>query len=62
MVSVFPSREYELHTTRSWEFLGLESDGNVNSNSLWSKAGYGKDTIIGNLDTGTSYNPFSCFG
>ncbi|XP_078161809.1 subtilisin-like protease SBT5.4 [Carex rostrata] len=30
----------------------LESDGNVNSNSLWSKAGYGKDTIIGNLDTG----------
>ncbi|XP_078154553.1 subtilisin-like protease SBT5.4 isoform X2 [Carex rostrata] len=52
VVSVFPSREYELQTTRSWQFLGLESDGNVNSNSLWSKAGYGKDTIIGNLDTG----------
>ncbi|XP_078154580.1 subtilisin-like protease SBT5.4 [Carex rostrata] len=52
VVSVFPSRGYQLHTTRSWEFLGLESDGNVNSNSLWSKAGYGKDTIIGNLDTG----------
>ncbi|XP_078162318.1 subtilisin-like protease SBT5.3 [Carex rostrata] len=52
VVSVFPSREYELHTTRSWQFLGLESDENVNSNSLWSKAGYGKDTIIGNLDTG----------
>ncbi|KAF3322738.1 subtilisin-like protease SBT5.3 [Carex littledalei] len=52
VVSVFPSRGYQLHTTRSWQFLGLESDGNVNSNSLWSKAGYGKDTIIGNLDTG----------
>ncbi|KAF3321456.1 Subtilisin-like protease SBT5.3 [Carex littledalei] len=52
VVSVFPSRKHELHTTRSWQFLGLESDGNVNSNSLWSKAGHGKDTIIGNLDTG----------
>ncbi|KAJ3707947.1 hypothetical protein LUZ61_011652 [Rhynchospora tenuis] len=52
VVSVFPSRGYQLHTTRSWQFLGLESDGNVGSNSLWSKAGYGKDTIIGNLDTG----------
>ncbi|KAF3321463.1 subtilisin-like protease SBT5.3 [Carex littledalei] len=52
VVSVFPSRVRELHTTRSWEFLGLESDGYVNSNSLWKKAGYGKDTIIGNLDTG----------
>ncbi|KAF3321447.1 Subtilisin-like protease SBT5.4 [Carex littledalei] len=53
VVSVFPSREYELHTTRSWQFLGLESDGNViSNNSLWSKAGYGKDTIIGNIDTG----------
>ncbi|KAF3341508.1 Subtilisin-like protease SBT5.3 [Carex littledalei] len=51
VVSVFPSKAYQLHTTRSWEFLGLESDGYVNSNSLWKKAGYGKDTIIGNLDT-----------
>ncbi|KAF3321454.1 subtilisin-like protease SBT5.3 [Carex littledalei] len=59
VVSVFPSRKYELHTTRSWQFLGLESDGNVNSNSLWSKAGYGKDTIIGNLDTGISVWPES---
>ncbi|KAJ4799204.1 Subtilisin-like protease family protein [Rhynchospora pubera] len=30
----------------------LESDGTVGSNSLWTKAQYGKDTIIGNLDTG----------
>ncbi|KAF3319712.1 subtilisin-like protease SBT5.3 [Carex littledalei] len=52
VVSVFPSKAYQLHTTRSWEFLGLESDGYVNSNSLWKKAGYGKDTIIGNIDTG----------
>ncbi|KAJ3707949.1 hypothetical protein LUZ61_011654 [Rhynchospora tenuis] len=52
VVSVFPSREYQLHTTRSWQFLGLENYGNFGSNSLWTKAGYGKDTIIGNLDTG----------
>ncbi|KAJ3707946.1 hypothetical protein LUZ61_011651 [Rhynchospora tenuis] len=52
VVSVFPSRGYKLHTTRSWQFLGLETDGTFGSNSLWSKAQYGKDTIIGNLDTG----------
>ncbi|KAJ4758222.1 Subtilisin-like protease family protein [Rhynchospora pubera] len=52
VISVFPSRGYQLHTTRSWQFLGLESDGYMGSNSLWSKAGYGKDAIIGNLDTG----------
>ncbi|XP_078154145.1 subtilisin-like protease SBT5.4 [Carex rostrata] len=52
VVSVFPSKGHQLHTTRSWRFLGLESDGYVDSNSLWSKAAYGNDTIIGNLDTG----------
>lgn len=42
----------QLHTTRSWEFLGLEENGIVPKDSIWEKARYGEDTIIGNLDTG----------
>ncbi|KAJ0988189.1 hypothetical protein J5N97_006545 [Dioscorea zingiberensis] len=52
VVSVFPNRGYKLHTTRSWEFLGLEKLGRVPVDSLWTKARFGEDTIIGNLDTG----------
>ncbi|RZS02121.1 hypothetical protein BHM03_00032105 [Ensete ventricosum] len=52
VVSVFPNRGYKLHTTRSWEFLGLERDGRVPKQSLWSKARFGEDTIIANLDSG----------
>ncbi|ONK82020.1 uncharacterized protein A4U43_C01F35300 [Asparagus officinalis] len=52
VVSVFPSRAYKLHTTHSWEFLGLEKDGKVPKKSLWTKANFGEDVIIGNLDTG----------
>jgi hypothetical protein len=44
---------HQLHTTRSWEFLGLEGNGIVPKDSyIWEKARYGEDTIIGNLDTG----------
>ncbi|GMI66304.1 AUXIN-INDUCED IN ROOT CULTURES 3 [Hibiscus trionum] len=52
VVSVFMNKGRKLHTTRSWEFLGLEENGVVPSNSIWSKARYGEDTIIGNLDSG----------
>ncbi|XP_073004529.1 subtilisin-like protease SBT5.3 [Typha latifolia] len=52
VVSVFPNRGYKLHTTRSWQFLGLERDGRIPTESLWTKARFGEDTIIGNLDTG----------
>ncbi|KAK4797438.1 hypothetical protein SAY86_029764 [Trapa natans] len=52
VVSVFENRGKRLHTTRSWEFLGLEHDDAVPSDSVWKKASLGKDTIIGNLDTG----------
>ncbi|GMI98593.1 AUXIN-INDUCED IN ROOT CULTURES 3 [Hibiscus trionum] len=52
VVSVFLNKGRKLHTTRSWEFLGLEQNGFVASNSIWNKTGYGEDTIIGNLDTG----------
>ncbi|XVF21194.1 hypothetical protein REPUB_Repub12eG0069600 [Reevesia pubescens] len=52
VVSLFLNKGRKLHTTRSWEFLGLEQNGVVPSNSIWKKARYGEDTIIGNLDTG----------
>uniref|UniRef100_A0A7N0TVY2 Subtilisin-like protease n=1 Tax=Kalanchoe fedtschenkoi TaxID=63787 RepID=A0A7N0TVY2_KALFE len=42
----------KLHTTRSWEFMGLEQDGVATSQSLWKKSKYGKDAIIATLDTG----------
>ncbi|CAJ2633679.1 unnamed protein product [Trifolium pratense] len=43
---------HQLHTTRSWEFLGLEGNRILPKYSIWEKARYGDDTIIGNLDTG----------
>lgn len=52
VISVFPNRAHQLHTTRSWEFLGLEKYGAVHHGSLWEKARYGEDIIIGNLDSG----------
>ena len=54
MVSVFPNRGHRLHTTRSWEFLGMEEEGGrVRPGSLWAKARLGQGVVIGNLDTGT---------
>ncbi|KAJ7565203.1 hypothetical protein O6H91_02G052500 [Diphasiastrum complanatum] len=53
VVSVFPDKKNTLHTTRSWEFLGLEqTNGNIPESSLWQKAKFGQDVIIGSLDTG----------
>ncbi|KAG6755662.1 hypothetical protein POTOM_041495 [Populus tomentosa] len=52
VVSVFLNKARKLHTTHSWSFLGLEKDGVVPPSSLWKKARYGEDVIIGNLDTG----------
>ncbi|GFQ05873.1 subtilisin-like protease sbt5.3 [Phtheirospermum japonicum] len=52
VVSVFLNRGRKLHTTRSWDFLGLENNGKIRASSLWKKARFGEDTIIGNLDTG----------
>ncbi|XP_059629133.1 subtilisin-like protease SBT5.4 [Cornus florida] len=55
VVSVFENKMRQLHTTKSWNFLSLENnDGSVDSNSLWKKARYGEDIIIGNLDTGVT--------
>ncbi|KAF5186476.1 Subtilisin-like protease, partial [Thalictrum thalictroides] len=52
VVSVFLNKGRKLHTTRSWDFLGLENNGEIFPSSLWNKASLGENTIIGNLDTG----------
>ncbi|KAL7212676.1 hypothetical protein ACSBR2_015372 [Camellia fascicularis] len=60
VVSVFKSepRRYSLQTTRSWDFVNLlEQQGqhgftNTNNQQLLRKANYGKDVIVGVLDTG----------
>ncbi|KAI4307812.1 hypothetical protein L6164_030953 [Bauhinia variegata] len=52
VVSVFLNEMIKLHTTRSWQFLGLEENGTASEDSAWAKARYGSDTIIANLDTG----------
>ncbi|XP_059630931.1 subtilisin-like protease SBT5.4 [Cornus florida] len=53
VVSVFLNRRIKRHTTHSWNFLSLENNyGDVDSNSLWKKANYGEDIIIGNIDGG----------
>ncbi|KAJ4849971.1 hypothetical protein Tsubulata_004865 [Turnera subulata] len=52
-------RKYSTQTTRSWEFVGLEEGEGSNFNphfamgkDLLVKAGYGKDVIVGLLDSG----------
>ncbi|WVZ02282.1 hypothetical protein V8G54_023088 [Vigna mungo] len=51
VLSVFENRGRKLHTTRSWEFMGLEHKGLIPSDSIWKKARFGEGVIIGNLDT-----------
>ncbi|KAI5417289.1 hypothetical protein KIW84_042048 [Lathyrus oleraceus] len=51
VVSIFLNKRNELHTTQSWEFLGLERGGEYPTDSLWKKT-LGEDIIIGNLDSG----------
>ncbi|XP_058083435.1 subtilisin-like protease SBT5.3 [Magnolia sinica] len=52
VISVFLNKMVKLHTTRSWEFLGLEKNGKIPETSLWQKARFGEDIIIGNIDSG----------
>ncbi|RHN63362.1 putative tripeptidyl-peptidase II [Medicago truncatula] len=51
VVSIFLNEKYELYTTRSWDFLGLERGGGFPKDSLWKRS-LGEDIIIGNLDSG----------
>lgn len=67
VVSVIESQpdKYSLQTTRSWEFSGVEETKEWNSvknskrDKLLFKSKYGKDIIIGVLDTGIYLNSFS---
>ncbi|XP_059454060.1 subtilisin-like protease SBT5.6 [Corylus avellana] len=50
-------KKYSLHTTRSWEFIGLAGEEGDEKHwrrggELWSKARYGNDVIVGLLDSG----------
>lgn len=45
VVSVFPSRILQLHTTRSWDFLGLPE-------TVKRQATIESDIIVGVIDTG----------
>ncbi|KAL2467362.1 subtilase family protein [Abeliophyllum distichum] len=57
VVSVFRShpKKYSLHTTRSWEFVGLEERTKpyyLKKEDLLLKSKYGNDVIVGMLDNG----------
>ncbi|KAJ7968812.1 Subtilisin-like protease [Quillaja saponaria] len=60
VVSVYQSypKKYSLHTTRSWEFAGIEEaegpwrESKKEGDEFLFKAKYGKDVIVGLLDSG----------
>ncbi|KAL5718210.1 hypothetical protein ACHQM5_011139 [Ranunculus cassubicifolius] len=37
VISVFEGKRPQLHTTNSWEFLGMENHGELPTNSVWKK-------------------------
>ena len=60
MISVFENKERQLHTTRSWNFLGLETQEGVPSDSIWNVTRFGEDAIIANIDTGSVFSFVLC--
>ncbi|CAD6237223.1 unnamed protein product [Miscanthus lutarioriparius] len=52
VIAVIPDTLYKPHTTHSWDFLGLASNGGEIT-PAWSSAKLGVGTIIGVIDTGT---------
>jgi subtilisin family serine protease len=49
VVAIFPETKYQLHTTRSPMFLGLEAEDNTN---IWAQKVSDHDVVVGVLDTG----------
>lgn len=60
VISVFRSKTLQLHTTRSWDFLGLTLD---NSEVMPLQLACGDDIVVGVFDTGflTSTSPCSIY-
>ncbi|KAG2583043.1 hypothetical protein PVAP13_6KG151718 [Panicum virgatum] len=52
VVTALESKMLKLHTTRSWDFMDLERDGQILPESIWKHAKFGQDVIIANLDSG----------
>ncbi|KAF0900242.1 hypothetical protein E2562_029752 [Oryza meyeriana var. granulata] len=52
VVTVLESTMLKLHTTRSWDFMDMERDGQILPDSIWKHAKFGQDVIIANLDSG----------
>uniref|UniRef100_A0A453QRN5 Subtilisin-like protease n=1 Tax=Aegilops tauschii subsp. strangulata TaxID=200361 RepID=A0A453QRN5_AEGTS len=52
VATVEPNTFHETHTTRSWDFLGLDHNQPAQQPGLLKKAKYGEDVIVGVIDTG----------
>ncbi|KAF7099473.1 hypothetical protein CFC21_101101 [Triticum aestivum] len=52
VATVEPNIFHETHTTRSWDFLGLDHNQPAQQPGLLRKAKYGEDVIVGVIDTG----------
>ncbi|KAG8070515.1 hypothetical protein GUJ93_ZPchr0006g41530 [Zizania palustris] len=49
VINVKPNTYHKVHTTRSWDFLGMNY---YEQSSLLKKANYGEDIIVGVIDSG----------
>lgn len=52
VVSVFKSRQYELQTTRSWEFMGATTDHKSVFGNYSVDENY--EVVVGHIDSGKS--------
>jgi hypothetical protein len=52
VVTVKPNTFHEEHTTRSWDFLGVDNYQSPQQSGLLQKAKYGEDVIVGVIDSG----------
>lgn len=58
VVSVFLNKPTKKLTTGAWNFLGLEKDNVIPSNSTWERARFGEDVIIGGIDSGNQVSSY----
>lgn len=54
VVSVFPNQKRTLHTTHSWDFMGLNMDAEKEISGFSTKNQ--ENVIIGFIDTGSHQN------